>query len=205
MARVSVDKSSGRLNVVRITGNILQNPGADDMIFFEDEPRIGAFSTLVEGSFIYLWGTYNKDVVLARVPLNSPHVRSEYRYWNGVEYVEDIKHVEPLIHGMQQGAIVKSDLFGKDKPWVVVGCTYWKDSRVMMGAAENLEGPWQLTHIFDAFGKDAGGNRYCIYPHPWIFEAEKGQMAISWSEHWPGNVIMTKFNFAMRKSPLGDA
>ncbi|KAL8826685.1 MAG: hypothetical protein Q9191_003648 [Dirinaria sp. TL-2023a] len=201
VARVSVEQSSGRLNVVRITGSILQNPGADDMIFFEHEPRIGAFSTLVEGNFIYLWGTHKQAVVLARVPLNSPHVRNEYRYWDGFEYVEDIERVKPFMRGMQQGAIFKSSLFGRDKPWVAVGCTCWKDSQVMLGAAESLEGPWHLTHIYHAFGKEAGGNRYCIYPHPWIFEAEKGQLAISWSEHWPGNVIMTRFNFAMRTFP----
>ena len=171
------------------------------MIFYEDEPRIGAFSTLVEGNSIYLWGTYQRDVVLARVPLNLPHVRSEYRYWDGLEYVEGIEHAKPLMYGMQQGAIIKSELFGKDKPWVVVGCTYWMDSHVMLGAAKSLEGPWELTHVFNAFAKATVENRYCMYPHPWIFEAEKGQLAVSWSEGWPGNVIMTKFNFRMNTLP----
>ena len=196
-----MDKHSGILDVVRMNGTILGNPGGSDMIFGPDEPRIGAFSTLVEGDFIYLWGTFKKDVVLAQVPINLPHVRSEYRYWNGVGYVENIGHAKPLMYGMQQGAVFKSNLFGKDKPWVVVGCTYWVDSCVMMGAAASLEGPWELTTVTRATGINEWHlNMYCMYPHTWVFDAENGELAITWSEHWPGNVIMAKLKFVMRMS-----
>lgn len=156
---------------------------------------------MLHDGFIYLWGFHNKHLVLAQVPANLPHLRYEYRYWNGFGYVENISHAKQIMAGMQQGAIIKSNLFGKEKPWVVVGCTCWGDSKLMIGAAESLEGPWELTQVTDATGIDVpSGFMYCMYPHVWASEAEKGQLAVSWSEHWPGGVVMAKLTFAMRKS-----
>ena len=168
------------------------------MIFKPEEPRIGSFSVLVEGDFIYLWGTHMRDIVLARVPVNQPHVRNAYRYWNGMEYVHGICNAKPLMPGMQQGAVFKSRLFGKERPWVVIGCTCWRDSQIMMGAAACPEGPWELTAIATATGIiEWHLPRYCMYPHTWLFDEDKGELAVSWSEGWPGNVIMAKLQFVM--------
>ena len=188
-----------------MNGMILGNPGGSDMIFGPDEPRIGSFSTLLEGSHIYLWGTYENSVVLARVPINQPHVRNEYQYWNGVEYVENISNGKPFMYGMQHGTIFKSSLFGKGRPWVVVGSTYWKDSKIMMGATTSLEGPWELTNVAEATGIECWHVfRYCVYPHTWLFDDHKGELALSWSERWPGNVILAKVKLAIRMSTQYD-
>ena len=201
VARVCVEKHTGLLHVNRMNGTILGNPGGSDMIFGPDEPRIGAFSTLLEGSYIYLWGTYKNSVVLARVPINQPHVRNEYQYWNGVEYVESISNAEPLMYGMLHGTVLKSSLFGKDRPWVVIGSTCWKDSKIIVGAATSLEGPWELTAVAEATGIECWHVfRYCVYPHTWLCDETKGELAISWSERWPGNIIMAKLKFVMSRS-----
>lgn len=189
--------------MTRIDSHILSNPGGSDMIFKPEEPRIGSFSVLVEGDFIYLWGTFKKDIVLARVPSHQPHVRNAYRFWNGTEYVEDIANVKPLMYGMQQGAVFESRLFGKDKPWVVVGCTCWQDSMIMVGAAPSIEGPWELIPVAKAEGIiEWHLPQYCMYPHTWLFDEEKGELGLTWCERWPGNVIMAKLKFKMRSSTI---
>ena len=172
------------------------------MIFSPEEPRIGGFTVLVEDNFIYLWGFHENHLVLASVPASFPHIRQEYRFWNGFGYVENIKHAKPVISGIQQGAIIKSSLFGKERPWVVVGCTCWVDNQVMVGAARSLEGPWEVSHVVNATSLTVPGNLYCMYPHSWIFDAGNGELAVSWSEHWPGNVIMARLRFAKGKSSI---
>lgn len=201
LARICIDKHTGRLHVERMNSTILGNLGGYDMLFDPEEPRFGAFSVLLEDGFIYLYGTYKKNTLLARVPMDYPHARTKYQFWNGVEYVENIFSSKPVMYGMQQGAVFKSSLFGKDKPWVTVGCTCWRDSLVMVGAAGSLEGPWEFIPVTTAKAIiEYQSPRYCIYPHTWLFDEEKGELAVSWSEVWPGNVIMAKLKFAMRES-----
>jgi len=201
LARICIDKHTGRLHVERMNSTILGNLGGYDMLFDPEEPRFGAFSVLLEDGFIYLYGTYKKNVLLARVPMDYPHARTKYQFWNGVEYVENIFSSKPVMYGMQQGAVFKSSLFGKDKPWVTIGCTCWRDSLVMVGAAGSLEGPWEFIPVTTAKAIiEYQSPRYCIYPHTWLFDEEKGELAVSWSEVWPGNVIMAKLKFAMRES-----
>lgn len=205
MARVCIDKTTGSLHVDRIDGRMLgtmHGKGGSDMIFGPDEPRFGSFSVLIEGDFIYLWGTHKKDVLLARVPKDYPHVRKSYRYWNGTAYIEDIDAANPLMPGMAQGAVFKSTLFGKTKPWVVVGCTHWRDSMIMVGASTSIEGPWEFTAVAKGTGVEINHLPvYCMYPHTWLFDEENGELAVSWSECWPGKTIMAKLKFRQSRPP----
>ena len=41
---------------------------------------------------------------------------------------------------------------------------------------------------------------YCVYPHPWVFGDNNGELFVTWSEQWPGGVIGAKIKFEMSKS-----
>lgn len=191
LARVSVGGPDGQLSAFR----------CEDLIFEAGEPRIGTFSSLIEGEFVYLWGDHGGGVILARVSKFSPTSRNAYRYWNGRNYTKDWREAVHVLKQMQHGSFFKSKLFGSERAWVFVGCTSCADSIVMLGAEANLEGPWTLTPLFQAPGINQPNQfRYCMYGHSWGLEADKGELLVTWSESWPGGVIGAKVQLAMGKS-----
>lgn len=191
LARVSVRGPDGQLSAFR----------CEDLIFEAGEPRIGTFSSLVEGDFVYLWGNHGGGVILARVSKFSPTSRNAYRFWNGRNYTNDWREAVHVLKGMQHGSFFKSKLFGSERAWVFVGCTSYADSMVMLGAEANLEGPWTLTPLFQAPGISQPNQfRYCMYGHSWGLKAEEGELLVTWSERWPGGVIGAKVQLAMGNS-----
>lgn len=79
--------------------------------------------------------------------------------------------------------------------YVFIGVNSYGDSKINMGCSRSLEGPYEMFQIADATGIDQDGYMYCIYPHPWAFREEDGELMVSWSEHWPGGVIAAKLKF----------
>ena len=126
-----------------------------------------------------------------------------YERWTG-EGWESGGDSEPaaLFKDIPQGAVFRSDLFGKQRPYVMIGVSKWADSKIRVGSAPALTGPWEVTEVGIAKGIDyANDYMYCIYPHPWALEDENALM-ISWSEHWPGGVVMGKLRFVPKVQPL---
>ena len=115
IAKVFVDEYTGALKSHRLP----------DLLFEEDEPCFGTTSCIVKDDFIYLWGFHKSDTFLARVLKDQPECRELYQFWNGVEYVADIKEAAVVLKEIQQGSIFRTKLFGADRPWVFVGCTKW--------------------------------------------------------------------------------
>lgn len=186
VARVFSDPESGKMHTLR----------TDTMMFGVDEPRVGGFSSVVHGDHIYLWGHHGKDIVLARVPKDSPWQRDKYSFWDGEGYVPWWQAAVPVVKDVQHGAIIKSSLFGKERPWVFIGCTRWLDSKLMIGASAHLEGPWELIPLCQATGISYPNTiMYCMYPHQWAFAEEDGELLVTWSEQWPGNVVAAKLKF----------
>ena len=101
---------------------------------------------------------------------------------------------------MRQGAIVRSKLFGDEKPFLFVGTSKWADSQVYMGASSKLEGPWSLAPVCKADGikerTSKGKWMYCIYPHLWASDEENGELFVTWREPCPGAVIAAKIQLA---------
>ena len=115
IAQITIDDATGVLQATRFPG----------MIFNVDEPRFGSTSLVVKDDYVYLWGRYGSDTLLARVPKDLVWLREYYTYWDGVDYSNDWKTAVPVLKGIQQGAIIKSTLFGPQKPWIFLGCTEW--------------------------------------------------------------------------------
>ena len=194
LARIGV-KPDGSLTSFRIGAH-------EPMMFGEEEPRVGTFSSIIEGDYIYLWGDHGKGcgdgVILSRVRKNLFQNKKDYTYWDGEEYVEDWRAAKVVLKNMQSGSIFRSSLFGEERPWVFIGCTFECKSLVMMGAAATLEGPYHEKAIFNATGIDCVETiMYCVYPHPWVFDEREGQLMITWSEQWPGGVVGAKVSLKM--------
>lgn len=188
IARISRDRNTraGELSSARMPG----------MMFKPDEPLFGSFSALREGNMVYLWGQIGTDVFLARAEKEVCQQRHQYRFWNGREYVMNIRDATPVLQDFQQGQVFKSNLFGGRLPWQFVGVTKFGDSMVMLGCASRLEGPWDVRPLFRATGiKQPHAYQYCIYSHPWFDEHSTDRLLVSWCDPWPGGVIMAEVRF----------
>lgn len=144
--------------------------------------------------------------MLARVPVGHPLVKEAYEYWDGQEYVRDMTKAVPVLWGVSQGCIFRSRLFpkGQGKDYIFLGVGSGGTSKVLMNVAAQLEGPWNEWHeLFTAMGlNQKEGYKYCVYPHQWAFGEDKGELMVTWSEHWPGGVVAAKVKFEMGKPVL---
>ena len=180
----------------------------EGLMWGPEQPRMGTFTAIKDNGFIYLYGDRpDGKIILARVisvmaVLEDRQVRYKeaYRYWDGDGWVSDWRKAAVVIEGMRQGAIVRSKLFGEEKPFVFVGTSKWADSQVFMGASAKLEGPWSLNAVCKAEGinepTSKGKWMYCIYPHLWASDEENGELFVTWSEQCPGGVVAAKIKLA---------
>ncbi|KAI9796197.1 MAG: hypothetical protein M1833_006448 [Piccolia ochrophora] len=190
VVRVFVDKDTGKPRAIRTT----------DIIFGPNEPRLGVLNAIVEDGYIYLYGHHDTGIVLGRVKLKDPLNRDAYEYWNGHRYDSDVATIEPVAHAIQQCSIYRSNLFksGTGRDYVLLGTSSFATSQLIMGVSARKEGPWEWKEVCSTPGLHYPGTfRYCHFPHPWIFEEEKGELLVTWSEPWPGGVVAAKVTFAM--------
>ena len=211
----SIDKGNGNLEymgtgVAKVIKALTpwQQPFVQRMthlLFGPEEPRMGTFTAIADGDFIYLYGDRpDGKIILARVytgPYNSPLGQEKgHLYWDGSDWVQDWHSAAVVIEGMQQGAIVRSKLFGEERPFMFVGTSKWADSKVIMGASAKLEGPWKLEPVCQVDGikepRSTGKWMYCIYPQLWASDEEKAELMVTWSEQYPGGVIAAKIKLA---------
>lgn len=180
------------------TGQVEARRGGGDLLFGPEEPRVGSLSSIIEGEYLYSWGHYGNGVLLARVPKRIPYDRGMHTFWNGDDYVEDWRTAKAVMVDVQDGAVMKSRLFGAGKEWVFVGGTRWADGRVIVGVAASIEGPWEMTEVCTMAGVD------CIHPHQWVYEEKNGELMVSWREGQSGRVMAGKLKLAMgRVEPAG--
>ena len=58
------------------------------LLFGEDEPSVGSFSTLYYQCWIYLWShSVGEQIILARVYHLNTHLCETYEYWDGTDWV----------------------------------------------------------------------------------------------------------------------
>ncbi|CAD6568113.1 MAG: hypothetical protein ASARMPREDX12_001069 [Alectoria sarmentosa] len=179
--------SDGRILVARL----------GPLLFGPDEPRIGSFSTLLYKGHVYLWSARpDGQIILARVEQYETALRDGYEYWSGSGWVPGWHEAVPVLHDVQQGAIIYTKMFGRDKPFVFVGVNERGDSMIQIGAAAEVQGPFDLTAVCKATGIDYDKKyKYCIYPHLFASNIPKRELMVTWSEHSPGGVIAAKLKF----------
>lgn len=209
----SIDHGSGNLEyygtgIARVVNTGSDQPVAQrlsSLIFGPEEPRMGTFTAIADGDFVYLYGDRpDGKIVLARVYNGRYPGRLEKKeahyYWDGSNWVQDWREAAVVIEGMQQGAIVRSKLFGEEKPFMFVGTSKWADSQVFMGASAKLEGPWKLEAVCKAEGiknpTSEGKWMYCIYPQLWASNEENAELMVTWSEQYPGGVVAARIKLA---------
>lgn len=209
----SIDHGLGNLEycgtgIAKVVDNSGGQPIAermDNFIFGPEEPRMGTFTAIADGDFVYLYGDRpDGKIILARVYNGRYPGRVEEKdahyYWDGSNWVHDWREAAVVIEGMQQGAIVRSKLFGEARPFVFVGTSKWADSQVFMEASAKLEGPWKIEAVCKAEGirepTSKGKWMYCIYPQLWASNEENAELMIFWSEQYPGGVIAARVKLA---------
>jgi hypothetical protein len=168
------------------------------------EPAFGTFSTLSIDRTAYLYGhAWNStEVMLAKVGIDQVLDRSKYKYWDGHKFQSDVARCKPVIENMQHGAIYRSKLFepGTKREYVFVGCSRFRDNKVAFGASHQPEGPFEMVQLMDTYPlrtMPPGHYMHYVYPHPWAFSEEDGQLMITWSEGGvTGDVIAYKVTFA---------
>ena len=166
------------------------------LLFEHNEPKMGSFSTLYYKGHVYLWGDRDGQTILARVNKLHTAVRNAYEYWSGSDWVPHWQDAQPLLHNMAHGAIIHTHLFGKEKPFLFIGVNNRGDSMVQIGAAAEVQGPFQPTAICKATGIDHDEKyKHFIYPHLFASNVPKRELMISWSEQLPGGVIAAKLKF----------
>ena len=77
-----------------------------------------------------------------------------------------------------------------------MGVNKQADSMVQVGAAAEVQGPFDLTAVCKAAGTDDDEKlKYCIYPHLFASNVPKRELVVTWSEYPPGGVIAAKLKF----------
>ncbi|KAK3173792.1 hypothetical protein OEA41_007124 [Lepraria neglecta] len=193
LAEIHYNHACERLTIKRFDGTL-----DNGLLFGANEPKVGSFSTLIEGPFAYLWGEYNGHIILARTCQQEPSTRDLYEFWNGTDYVKDYTSAGPMsaFDDIPKGAIIRSNLFGKHKKYVFVGVSKWCDSLIRVGAAEGSEGPWEIWPVAMTQGiNKTDGFRYCIYPHMFASHTRNAELMVTWSEQWPGGVFAGRVKF----------
>ena len=171
------------------------------MLFGPDEPRIGSLSTLVHGSFVYLWSLYKDKLILGRTPRCITTWTSAYTFWTGSDWVSNYTEAAPIdsmndAKIAQGGVFYSESLFGCSSPFIFVGVNGYADSKIQVGVAEKVEGPWEIFPVGTATCIDRkDGFQYCIYPHTWASDEQNGELMVTWCEQWPGGVIAAKLKF----------
>ena len=143
---------------VDVDGN-LKADRREGLLFDKGEPLMGNVAVVREGEFVFLMGNRGEgDIILARVPIDEAGEKYAYRYvcihkcrsrddqfcsryWNGEHYGKDWSSAAAILHGYQSAYFFRSDIFGDELPWVMVGVNTFCDSMVQIGAAKHLEGP----------------------------------------------------------------
>ena len=194
IASVSLTQDRG-LVATRVNG--------DALLFTADEPNFGAFSTLKEGPYVFLYGQNRYlggdpfDIVVAKVPANACSDRSQYLYHTRLGYTKDFNdgvdgNLMPLgLPSVQHGSIYPTDIFQRRTLYLFVGCTNKGDNQVYMALGRTPEGPFtDLYAVCAAEGiNHPTSMKYCIYQNPWMNRRKLCTVWFTISEGWPGGVV----------------
>jgi hypothetical protein len=76
-----------------------------------------------------------------------------------------------------------------------------QDNIVKLGVSPSLEGPFNVVELIDMFPLSSmpeDWSAFCVYPHPWAYEEEDGQIMITWWEGGSeGGVIAVRVQLGM--------
>jgi hypothetical protein len=152
----------------------------------------------------------SKDVVVARVPTSAADKRESYEYYDGTFWVKMIapdtrypSRCVPVFRNMQHGQIWKTKMFSTSSrsQWAFIGCNATGDSQVIFGRSSAPELPFTTAKLMTAsplIKQPDSSFTYCMYPHPWAFDGEKGDLMITWSEGgMKGNIVAVKVRLMM--------
>ncbi|KAI9650491.1 hypothetical protein NHQ30_000507 [Ciborinia camelliae] len=205
IASVDVDY---RTNPTTIVANREMAGWSERILFYPSEPRLGTFSVLSDGRYLYAYGhkggdhNGDYDVVLGRVPFEFAKARACWEYWGGGRgWVKNHIFSWPVLKNYLHGQIFNTKLFGEASPYRFgfVGCTRTGDSKLMFGRAVNPWGPFEVVDLMKAYPLghiQKFAYTAHMFAHPWAFPENKGDLMVTWSEGGSaGNIVAVKIRF----------
>ncbi|KAF2680427.1 hypothetical protein K458DRAFT_479957 [Lentithecium fluviatile CBS 122367] len=182
-------------------------------LFAADGPLWGNISNIsAPDGWTYLLSGMGLDNFMARIRTYADFTKLEnYRFLKkSGEWVASYSGphgpfgelAHDVLAGQGQGAIVYLPGFAPEgRPYIWVGCEKFPTSQLCVGVAARPEGPWDV-HRLGEMPKitEQAKTRYCIYPHFWGSDLEKGEILISWSDDGTmgGKVALARFRFAVQ-------
>ncbi|WP_220210638.1 DUF4185 domain-containing protein [Reticulibacter mediterranei] len=135
------------------------------LLFTSPEPDFVCAQVYGEEVYIY-GGNHSADNanVVARVPLNQATDRKAYTFWNGKDWVADVRQAQPILTQIP-GAVTASynPYLGQ---FLVTTCRPLS-SEILMYTGPSFAGPWsQPTTAFRGLPPSSDGMDYAGIEHP---------------------------------------
>ncbi|KAM5443556.1 hypothetical protein MferCBS31731_001329 [Microsporum ferrugineum] len=183
------------VNTNEVVGERIKHDG---LLFKASEPAFGAFCSVLENNFFYVWGKLGEDIYLARVERYEPDNRSAYEYWDGYKFMRDITAAVPVFSGYTSGTVMRSKMFGHMYNWVFIGGTTINRPVVAIGMAREIQGPYIMYDLIKSEEIHPMLREvHSVYAHQWAFDEKKGQLLVSWNERDTRNVVAVKLQLAI--------
>lgn len=177
----------------------------EDRIFPDGCPQFGQNAVVKDDDWIYAIGSIkDHQNGMARVKVGSdPSKRKNYQYWGKKGWMDELKNnddLAPILPSLGQGQVVKMPGHGPHgMSLMAVSCEKWPTGQVMVAWADKMTGPWYSHGLGEApkHWPDKTNLRYAMFPHPWAFDWNKGELLVTYSDdgQMGGSVIALRIKF----------
>lgn len=171
-----------------------------DLLFTYPEPNFN--QAMIVGDEVYVYGNINnwhenepvQPVAVARAPLAEVSNREAYQFWNGTDWVSDVKQVKPIFGDVPGELSVSYNPYLHQ--FLATHAGIFTD-KVFMRVASSPEGPWSPP--VEAFmGITPGEVLYAGREHPELMS--NGGRTVIVSYYWPrenfqGELRLVEINF----------
>ncbi len=155
----------------------IRDPG---LLFTTPDPMFA--SAFIGGSDLYLYGklddwTKNQSFGVARVPLNMVHTRSAYKFWNGDDWVRDVKQSAGVLSNIPGDVSVSYNIYLRR--YLAVHSEAMSN-RILMQTAEQPQGEWSDPVAAFSGRQPVDGIDYAGRQHPELASTDGRIVVISY-------------------------
>lgn len=181
-----------------------------DERIFPEGPQFGNIACVADDGWVYCIGGMKGGNAMARARHGSDLSKgSSYQFWcNPGEWRDSQpprEELKPILGCLGQGQVMKLPGHGPNgKSWMVLCCEKWPTGKIIVGWADRIEGPWDWKSMGECPKHwDGTTMRYAMFPHPWAYDWNKGELAYTWSDNGQmgGAVFLGKITFEVEEPP----
>lgn len=151
----------------------LDHRGEAELVFGRGEPKfLHAFhADHRAGDWVYVYGETEPkncgvDVFVGRVPRVRLEDRSAYSFWNGKEWIAELRAASPVLSNVQAGlgSVAWNDHLDAYVGATIGLCT--DGAAMLLRSARRPQGPWSDPVVVDLSAAGADGEAYAGLIHP---------------------------------------